>query len=229
MYSTKYMNKNVEVDQGRYITINDPYIQAKDKVPARWKEKQFHVPQKPGNAGEGYFGYNKVAFWYTGEQYQEQRPYHKIEPPESRKLGFGTHDASRRDEFSQTIRTEQYRETLKKEATLIAAGVDPDALTRLIEADKTREVKFVEGKKEIKNLYDVGRTIHTNFDPRNTRDQFYSMKHGYTHDKRMGSTRTASQEIGDSAWDYKYQKPEFSAPSQVKNFFDQSHLGSPGL
>lgn len=32
---------------------------------------------------------------------------------DSRKLGFGTHDAANRDEFTSHIRTEQYRELLK--------------------------------------------------------------------------------------------------------------------
>ena len=44
------------------------------------------------------------------------------------------------------------------------------------------------------------------------------------YQKRMGDNRTASQDIGDGAWQHKYEKPEFSAPSQVKNFFDKSHL-----
>ena len=40
----------------------------------------------------------------------------------------------------------------------------------------------------------------------------------------MGNFRTASSDIGDGAWDYTYTKPEFSAPSQVKNFYDCSHI-----
>ena len=34
-------------------------------------------------------------------------------------MGFGTKDASKRDEFAATIRTEQYRETLKRENTIL--------------------------------------------------------------------------------------------------------------
>ena len=51
MYNTKFMNKNVSVDNGRYITVGDPYVGTKDKLPGRWKEKQFHTPQLPPNAG----------------------------------------------------------------------------------------------------------------------------------------------------------------------------------
>ena len=40
----------------------------------------------------------------------------------------------------------------------------------------------------------------------------------------MGNFRTASSDIGDAAWSHTYTKPEFSAPSQVKNFYDCSHI-----
>lgn len=217
MYTTKFQNKNVAVDNGRYITVGDPYVDTKDKVPSRWKEKQFVVPQLPKNAGgEGCFG----AFTYQGDKYLEQRPYLAIEPSNKRKLGFGTHDASRRDEFSQTIRTEQYRETLRKEIRRSPAVVLPSSQSLAQGSSK----QFVAGKVEIRHLYDVGTNLHTEFDPKSARDQFYNMNHGYEHEKRMGNFRTASQDIGDGAWNYKYSKPQYSAPSQVKNFFDQSHL-----
>ena len=95
----------------------------------------------------------------------------------------------------------------------------------MLEAAANKEKTYVAGKPEIEHLYDVGRNIHTEFDPKNHREQYYTMKHGFQHDKRMGNFRTASQEIGEGMWDVKYSKPQFSAPSQVKNFYDKSHLG----
>ena len=118
---------------------------------------------------------------------------------------------------------------MKKEGRAKNNSFDEDAISELMAKEAAKPKAFVEGKKEIGNLYDVGRSIHTEFDPKNGRDQFYSMKHGYHHEKRMGNNRTASQDIGDGAWNFKYSKPEFSAPSQVKNFFDQSHLDIGGL
>lgn len=41
--------------------------------------------------------------------------YKDTQSPESKKKGFGTSDFSKRDEFSNTIRTAQYREQLDKE------------------------------------------------------------------------------------------------------------------
>lgn len=183
----------------------------------------------PQNAGDGYFGFAGKAFTYQGDKFQEYRPYLSIEPPDKRKLGFGTHDASRRDEFSQTIRTEQYRETLTKESRALGDVAESDDVKALKEKTAKEPREFVAGKEEIKHLYDVGRNVHTEFDPKNGREKFYSITHGIVHEKRMGGLRTASQDIGDGAWHYTYQKPEFSTPSQVKNFFDNSHLDSSGL
>ena len=52
-------------------------------------------------------------------KYQETQPTHK--------KGFQTSDFSRRDEFSMTFRTEQYR-TLLKQVTAITAVVEPETL-----------------------------------------------------------------------------------------------------
>jgi hypothetical protein len=99
----------------------------------------------------------------------------------------------------------------------------------VLEAAANKEKTYVAGKPEIEHLYDVGRNIHTEFDPKNHREQYYTMKHGFYHDKRMGSFRTASQDVGEGMWNVKYTKPEFSAASQVKNFYDKSHLGVSGF
>ena len=41
--------------------------------------------------------------------------YIETQPLDSRKQGFGSRDAHRRDEFSNSVRTEQYRAQLIKE------------------------------------------------------------------------------------------------------------------
>jgi hypothetical protein len=56
---------------------------------------------------EGYFGYGGKSFVYSSDQYAENVPYTKLQPHDKRKLGFGTHDAHKRDEFTQSIRTQQ--------------------------------------------------------------------------------------------------------------------------
>lgn len=231
MYTTKFTHKNQHIENGRYITIGDPYKTSKDTLPPRWKEKQFGVPQLPMNAGEGYFGHAGKAFSYEPDKYTEQVPYTKLQPHDKRKLGFGTHDASKRDEFTQSIRTEQYRQLLKQEKGSMSKQHDVGVAEKVLAKAKAAkaDVKYVEGKKEITHLYDVGRNIHTEFDPKHHRETYYTMKHGFYHDKRMGSFRTASQDIGEGMWAVKYQQPEFSAASQTKNFYDKSHLGVTGF
>ena len=41
--------------------------------------------------------------------------YITAQPADKRRLGFGSHDATRRDEFSNTVRTRQLREALSQE------------------------------------------------------------------------------------------------------------------
>jgi len=232
IYSTKFIHKNIETEKGRYITIGDPYHDQREKLPARWREKQFSVPQIPMNAGEGYFGYGGKSFIHNPEPYRTEVPYHKIEPPDKRKLGFGSHDASKRDEFTQAIRTEQYRETLHKEQDIInrSQAKTIETQKKAIEAWKAREkTSFPHGKKEIKFLYDVGRNIHTESDPKNHRDQFYTMRDGMRGksnetSKRMGNYRTASMEVGDGVWAVRCHKPEASMNHAHKTFYDKSHL-----
>ena len=59
----------------------------------------------------GYF--SKLV--YQHEEYFQQIPYTKTQPPDQRKLGFGSKDAFKTDEFTNTIATEVYRDTLRKE------------------------------------------------------------------------------------------------------------------
>lgn len=240
MYSSKFIHKNIETEKGRYITIDDPYHDVRDKLPARWRKKQFTVLQIPMNAGQGFFGYGgkePKAFIYNPEPYRTEVPYHKTEPPDKRKLGFGSHDASKRDEFTQAIRTEQYRETLRKEMKIVNETQAEQLVNqrKALEAWNARVTNsFPYGKKEIKHLYDVGRNQSTSHDPKNSRDQFYCMRDGARGrsnetGKRMGNFRTASQEVGEGVWAVKVKKPEFSVNHAHKNFYDKSHLQVQGF
>ena len=50
---------------------------------------------------------------YKNNPYQATVPYLKRQPLNTRKLGFGSRNATVRDEFTSYIRTQQYREQLK--------------------------------------------------------------------------------------------------------------------
>jgi len=152
MYATKRINKN-KIDVS-YISIQDPYVENR-KLPPRWKEKQFAVAHLPNPENGGYFAKKT----YAPDPYKEAVHFIKEQPADSRKLGFGTKDASKRGEFTATIRTEQYRETLKKEQRILDHQRDPAAETMTLERARKREEErsFPEGLSETRRLYDIGR------------------------------------------------------------------------
>jgi len=236
MYSDKFIHKNAQTEGGRYITVGDPYKKTnKLDVPDRWKAKQFEAPQFPQNAGDGYFGYGGKPFMYQPDHYTEQLPYNKTQPPEKRKLGFGTHDAFKADEFTQRIRTEQYRDLLRREKRLMVAqdAKAKDAMASIVKAREAEDAArpFVSGKVEIEHLYDVGRNLHTAHNPRVPRDQFYTMDEAQrkplAEPRRLGQYRTMSMDIGEGHWAVKLEPPSHGQNHVMANtFYDRSHLRS---
>ena len=63
--------------------------------------------------------YNKCTTLLQGAKYIDRLKYQETQP--THKKGFQTSDFSRRDEFSMTFRTEQYRTLLKQVSTVISA------------------------------------------------------------------------------------------------------------
>eukprot|EP00611_Tribonema_gayanum_P021847 TRINITY_DN4291_c0_g1_i1.p1 TRINITY_DN4291_c0_g1~~TRINITY_DN4291_c0_g1_i1.p1 ORF type:complete len:222 (-),score=75.03 TRINITY_DN4291_c0_g1_i1:343-1008(-) len=221
MYSTKRVNEKIA--EG-YISVGDPYRGTKDTLPGRWKGKGFKVLQVPVNAENGNF--SKLE--YKSCAFQEMERYSKTQP--DRKKGFGTKDAFRRGEFTATIRTEQYRDQLRKEQTIMAKFCDPVRDSEIIRRaeEKQRSTRtFCEGLPETDHLYDVGRTQVTKFDPKRSRDRFYTPD--INRERRMGGFRTMAQDIGDGAWSHKYKSPEFGPIHHTKLFWDRSHLTVEGV
>jgi hypothetical protein len=93
--------------------LGEKYQDKSHELPKRWKGKQFvtNPPKKASGNAVGYFNGLK----YSPEPYGEDSKYVKQQPLDSRKLGFGSHDARKRDEFMSHIRTECYREQLRSE------------------------------------------------------------------------------------------------------------------
>ncbi|CAM9855135.1 unnamed protein product, partial [Phaeothamnion confervicola] len=182
MYSTKRPNPKL-VDGAAYITIGDPYKASGDRVPGRWKGKGFQVPLIPKNAENGNFG----KLEYRSDPFAEMERYTRTQPLDKRKKGFGTKDAFRRGEFTATIRTEQYRDLLKREQRIVDRQHDPAAAAAIIERASKRHAEtrsFPAHLPETNFLYDIGRAHVTAFDPKNTRDRFYTLS--MHQDKRMG-------------------------------------------
>lgn len=171
MYSTKYLNKNM-VDNNAYITVNDPY---KDPLPNTFRQpkkgdkpvKPFQIKQHPENEENGHF--SKVV--YASSPYMETNLYITTQPLDGRKKGFGSKDAHRRDEFSNAVRTEQYRESIRKEVVLRGDSID-DRMKSILEKHQQEPIGVV-AKKQFQ--FDIGRSKVTDFDPKCNRDSFYKV------------------------------------------------------
>eukprot|EP01039_Chlorochromonas_danica_P000572 gene572-616_t len=246
MYSTKLVNKSM-VAGNAYITVGDPYADPKANPFRAGKKGEkltpFQVKMVPQNAEDGHFAKKT----YVPEGYKESIKYITTQPLDNRKRGFGSKDASRRDEFSNNIRTEQYRETLIKEKLLAESPEEiKEKLTKLLSeraaADSdlaasmtgsTRRTLRESGRRSLSasssgriHQYDIGRSQVTPFDPKSSRDTYYKFDSDY--DKFVGGlTKPVSYDIGQSAWDTNYKPPSFGGRSEVKNFFDKSHLHIP--
>jgi hypothetical protein len=164
-------------------------------------------------------------------EYIEDTRYALSQPLDKRKLGFGSHDAKRRDEFSNATRTEQYRATIKREKGNSDRTADQlqDSLRALIEeraANGAPESTTQSGGgfsySDTCMQYDIGRTRVTEFDPKSNRDKYY--KFSNERERRYGGIKPVSAQIGDGCWRYNYQPPMHGGRSEVKNFVDKGHL-----
>ena len=90
-------------------------------VRSTFKGKQFSstVPKKVRAAQEGLFG--KLA--YAAHPFEDTNGYLKSFPLDQRKLGFYSHQPPNRDQFSRTITTEQYRESIRRETKITDAMI----------------------------------------------------------------------------------------------------------
>jgi len=235
MYNTKLLNTRV-VDNNAYITIGDPYVDPKpnmfrqdDKNAKKTSDKPFASKLRPQNAENGNF--SKLT--YTPTAFKESNGYLLTQPMDKRpkEFAFGSHDASRRDEFASNIATEQYRQTLKTETFFTNKNANKDLLETLKNTSPSKEpakmLLSASGTLRRETLYDIGRNKVTDFDPKSTRDRYYKIVSD--RDKNNGTYRPTSTIVGDSAWETEYTPPSHGAASLVKNFFDNSHLKVHGI
>ena len=239
MYTTKVFNPKVAES---YLNIGDPYSKQSTSDP-RLKGKQFLTnPSRTGQLA-GYF----TPFQYATDSYQDSNKYIVTQPRDARKLGFGTHDANRRDEFTLDIRAKQYRQLMQQEKNYerlyvnkrqqqrtqsapAAAAKGADALDRLIAA--TTPSRYFQTS--IPPLqYDIGRTVKgsTPDCAKCERDTFYCPHRvgvngrrvdGRTHyNEQFGSIGGQGDELRtlDAA-----MAGQFTHKSLLKDFHDNNHM-----
>mmetsp|Transcript_18223 Transcript_18223/g.18286 ORF Transcript_18223/g.18286 Transcript_18223/m.18286 type:complete len:227 (+) Transcript_18223:94-774(+) len=224
MYTTKLVNKNI-VEGGKYISIGDEYKDPKLNIfrEAKKGEKPpvpFVTKKLPENEGKGFF----TKHTYTPSEFKEAVLYVKTQPLEKRTNGFGSRDATRRDEFTSAIRTEQYRETVRKERSSLPAPSDEmlEKTQALLRATTAPAASQNFQYRLTATQYDIGRTHVTEFDPKATRDRYYKL--ATNRDKVIGPYRPSSTDIGGNAWDTEYQPPQYGSKAEIKHFYDKSHL-----
>mmetsp|Transcript_20446 Transcript_20446/g.15068 ORF Transcript_20446/g.15068 Transcript_20446/m.15068 type:complete len:260 (-) Transcript_20446:61-840(-) len=256
MYSSKLFHKSM-VSDNAYLHKGDQYLDPvanpfrtgnKPKKGAdgedEKKEKPFMTALVARNEENGNFAKIRYVYPYAKkttldpgerEDIPDTIKYITTQPLDQRKKGFGTKDANKRDEFCNDIRTEQYRETLRKEKLLTAEDSDTlqMKLTKMLDDRDTMRrsmngsVSQMSESKYAQRVhgYDIGRTRVTEFDPRSTKDTYY---HFDSENGRFTGEgpKPVSYDIGDSAWAVQYRPPQHGGRSEVKNFYDKSHLGT---
>lgn len=233
MYSSKHLCFKNSKD---FLALNDPYVRVK-VVDPRYKGKQFlTAPLKMGQT-EGLF--KKLE--YSTDVYQDNSKYISTQPRDGRKLGFGSYDAKRRDEFSSDIRAKQWKEKLKTEniyaqTALKNAGIDKNTAQlseaqQLLkrQADYTQKYAHNDELFQTKvpwNLYDIGREeAFTPICNKCPRERFYCphrVGRGAVTLRRPGTAPTSSKAYGDFVT--QAEKPKFGMISEHKSFYDNSHL-----
>jgi hypothetical protein len=231
MYSTRRINSGVA---DNYISVNDPYDKKKviDNSTRRYHGRQFQTQPSKGGQVEGYF----APFTYKPDTYQSYNTYLKTQPRAGRKLGFGSFDARRRDEFMLDIRAQQYKELLKQEYSYVnkfardaaekeglGQSIPPPPPRYIEERDPSLPELFQ--TQVTKHLYDIGRGDTTPICNRCARETFYCphrVGRGAQTLRRNGLVNIASEVYGSGI--KSAIKPEHGRRSHIKDFFDRNHL-----
>ena len=170
----------------------------------------------------------------THHIYTKLYQYSKTQPLETRKLGFGSRDASKTGEFTNWKTTERYRSVVKLENQLMESHRDEAKEKEILQKIPKNEPlppKDRDGKSLNMPMfmYDIGRSS-SGYDPKSTRDCFYNLpKHAKGDIRRLGSHRPSSAVIGQYAWKHKYGRPEYGSSNGCNQFFDRGHLEVKGF
>lgn len=215
-----YSSKEVHKLQGVAFLGGSSAKAAKEalKVPGRFTGKQLLTKfPKGGNASMEGVLFTKFALGKSDE-YAVGNGYLKSHPLDQRKMGFGSHDAPKKDEFMSGQRAEQHKtamavaETAEKEGVSRRGGVDAQIERlqgRLAEIDAEHEGFQTQDRAEDdyvgkvpQRLYDIGRTQQgtTPVFLHDARDQFYSLKRSADKPRHVQRMRTSSNAYGMRAF-----------------------------
>lgn len=185
--------------------------------------KQFlTTPTKAGRGNDAYF--DRTHPWISkGDKYSDRLRF--ADSQKEKKKGFGTGDFMRRSEYTNTIRTEQYREQLKEELRRISdnAGEGEEVQAEL-EAEMMRLTKKADLRKQDANteLYDL---VYETKDS----DAGYFGSSKQARDtknptllgtkRHLGIYKTSAQMYGENIAVTEHSKPDFARVQVLKSTF----------
>ena len=185
--------------------------------------KQFlTTPTKAGRGNDAYF--DRTHPWISkGDKYSDRLRF--ADSQKEKKKGFGTGDFMRRSEYTNTIRTEQYREQLKEELRHISdnAGEGEEVQAEL-EAEMMRLTKKADVRKQDANteLYDL---VYETKDS----DAGYFGSSKQARDtknptllgtkRHLGIYKTSAQMYGENIAVTEHSKPDFARVQVLKSTF----------
>merc|ERR1711934_45453 len=215
-----------------YVTLGDPYAK-KGTMLSRYKKKQFlTMPAKKGRTKDTMFG-NGFPWLADGDKYNDKNSYLKTQPRETRKKGFLSSDAFKADEFSNTLRTNQYRWQLGRELAInkmhMAANekraaeraqTAPTGASRKVEM--AQELGKIDPNLSTPNfLFDIGKGSYvTPFDQKLSRENWYQANRKSGEARNMGDWVPSSYEIGNEmVQQYDLQKPTYASTPIIRSTF----------
>jgi len=207
-----------------YTTLGDPYAK-KGHVLDRYKNKQFQtMPSKRGRVKEALFG--RAFPWLAdGDKYVDKCMYIKTQPRETRKKGFGSSDAHRRDEFMTDIRTLQWRWTLGREKDIQKYHNtihDPKYMREKTHIVPTAPLGVTNPAYETPNfLYDIGKGENvTAFSQKQARENWYQATRDTSKPRNLGDFLPMSYEIGNEmVMQADLHKPTYASTPIINSTF----------
>jgi len=221
-----------------FVTLGDPYGK-KGQLLSRYKKKQFQTnPAKKGRTKDTMFG-RAFPYLADGDKFNDKQTYLKTQPRENRKKGFLSSDAFKADEFSNTLRTNQYRWQLGREAAFnkmhqennkkrdegraqtapgSSRGFDPSDLV----VPKAKELGKIQKSLETPNfLFDIGKGNYvTPFDQKLSRENWYQANRDKKGTRNLGDWLPSSYEIGNEmVQDFDLQKPTYATTPIIRSTF----------
>lgn len=212
-----------------YVTLGDSYVK-KNQLLSRYKNKQFLTnPARKGRTKDTMFG-RAFPFLADGDKYNDKNSYLKTQPRENRKKGFLSSDAFKADEFSNTLRTNQYRwqlgreqafQKMHSEANKKRAQTAPEGTSRK-EVNRAQELGKICKSLETPNfLFDIGKGSYvTPFDQKLSRENWYQANREKGAPRKLGDWLPSSYEIGNEmVQQYDLQKPTYATTPIIRSTF----------